>query len=299
MFRLFSWLISLFLVGMGLPAKAQQLLPPALNSFITEVPKLPAPLGQSRYYGATNASPAWVIAQWDIPGSRLSSFTKEEDGSLISHSEEANVQIKNGILTISQSGATLPCTHPGGKPREWDLFFAPSAQHFTPLIALSRLASLIQTATITVDGSILPGKACKVNLGDTLIAIVLIDREVHPAQVFFYQLELSQTCHSIPGGQNCSSDPNRAIYFSRSNPFGADEYEPLLGHPFLHNGKQIHFSENLLPRLKAIIEKGPAGMDHKISDWVVANAYYGQHIWGGVKLTSKWSNLKLTAKQNF
>lgn len=297
MFRPFSWLTALFLVFACLPSQAQELLPPALSSFTIEVPKLPASHGQPRYYGATKASPAWLIAQWDIPGQKLSSFTQTADGGLISHADEADVQIKNGTLTISQSGAVLPCTHPSGKPRESDLFFAPVAQHFMPLIALSSLASLTQTADITVNGTKLPGKACRVNMGDTLIAIVLVDHKVHPAQTFFYQLELSQICHVIPGGQNCNPEPTRAFYYFRTNPYGADEYEPMLGHPFFANGAKIHFSEDLLPRLNAIIRNGPPRMDHEISDWVVANAYYGQHIWGGVKLTSIWSNLQLVAKQ--
>ncbi len=82
----------------------------------------------------------------------------------------------------------LPCSHPGGKPRESDLFFAPSVRHFTPLLTLSSLRSLTQTADITVDGAILPSKTCKVNMGYALMAIVLVDQEVHPAQTFFINL---------------------------------------------------------------------------------------------------------------
>ncbi len=101
MFRLFSWLTALFMMFACLPSQAQELLPPALSTFKIEVPELPAATDQSRYYGDTSASPAWLIAQWDIPGRKLSSFASMADGSLISHADEADVQIKNGTLTIS------------------------------------------------------------------------------------------------------------------------------------------------------------------------------------------------------
>jgi hypothetical protein len=263
------------------------------------VPELPAAADQSRYYGDTSTSPAWQIAQWDIPGQKLSPFKPMSDGSLISHTDEADVQIKNGALTISQSGAILPCSYSGAKPRESDLFFAPSVRHFTPLLTLSSLRSLTQTADITVDGAILPNKTCKVNMGYALMAIVLVDQEVHPAQTFFYQLELSQVCHVIPGGLNCNKKYIRPFYYSRVNPYGADEYEPMLGQPFFANGANTHFSVNLLPRLKSIIANGPPGMDNNISHWVIANAYYGQHIWGGVTLTTRWSGLQLVAQPQF
>lgn len=276
------------------PAAAQQLLPP-FGSFAIETPQGPSPGHPVQLYGATSASPDWQVAQWIIPGGRLSPFTRRADGSLVSRAAEASVQITGDTLQISQTGAVLPCTL-GPKPRESDLFFAPTSKRFKPLLALSDLQALIQQADVTATGSVLPDPDCKVNMGYALLAIVLVDLHTHPAQTFFYQLELSKTCHSVPGGFNCGQRYTQPFYYSRVNPFGADEYMPLLGRNFLPNGVTEHLSIDLLPRLTAIIANGPPGLDHDPAHWLVATAYYGQHIWGGVTLTSRWSNVTLTAQ---
>ena len=296
MVRLLFCLSVVLLACTNQSSEAQNLLPSALNSFIVEVPNLPVLPGQSRYYGGTTTNPAWLVAQWGIVGQKLSPFVQLANGSLASYAGANSVKIKDSTLTINQNGSFLPCSYPSGKPHEFDLFFAPNEQHFASLYTLSSLASLTQIVDIKVNGASLSRKTCRVNMGYSLIGIVLIDQIAHPAQTFFYQLELSQVCHAVPNGQRCNISPTHAFYYFRTNPFGADEYEPMLGHPFFLNNTSIHFSANLLPRLKAIIQNGPPGLDHAISHWIVANAYYGQHIWGGVRLKTSWSNLKLIAR---
>lgn len=300
-----AWLVSLALLLTPWPAAAlgsssgsspHELLPKGFVSFAIESPHDTGDLGPSQrhFYGGTRASPSWIVAQWNMPGPALSPFLTVP-GGFRTHSDEAEVSVRGDVLQISQSGATLPCTHPGGRPLESDLFFAPASGHFTPEYRLSDLAALNQAARVTVSGAVLPDKVCKANMGFALVAIVLVDLQVHPAQTLFYQLELGRVCHAVPGGLNCFLTPRKTFYFSRTNPYGAGEFAPMLGRPYLADGVETRFFADLLPRLRAVIRNGPPGMDRDISHWLVTNAYYGQHIWGGVTLTTRWSGVTLTA----
>ncbi len=281
----------------ALPATAQSLLPP-FNGFALDEPPDPPPHGAPAHYGATAPQAAWVIAQWNIPGGKLSVFAPDGSGAFKADSTEAHVQVTPGAGTINfhQTGAVLPCSSSNGSPRESDLFFAPAGSRLVKLVPLEGLGGLQQQAVVTLQAAVLANAVCKVNLGYAVLAVTLVDRKVQPAQVFFYQLELSQLCQVPAGAPACPSAHSHMYYYGRKNPYGADDYLPLAGRPYLASGETARLSINLLPRLITALQDGPAGIDRDPSHWVVSSAYYGQHIWGKVELSTSWSDVKLTAR---
>ncbi len=296
MVRAICFAVLLAALAPALPAAAQNLLP-GFTGFTIDEPPDPPPPGGPRHYGATGADTPWVIAQWNIPGGALSPFAPAPDGSLTAAAAEAAVHVLPGhSVEISQTGAVLPCETMPGIPRESDLFIAPVHSQLARMgPALASFASLHQLVEVSVTASLLPQHVCRVNQGSALLAVILVDHAVKPAQSFFYQLALSQTCQPGLGGTPCPAQHHRMFYYFRNNPYGADDYLPMAGHAFIASSTPVHLDIDLLPRLKAAIAGGPSAMDKNLSHWVLASVYCGQHIWGGVTLRTSWSGYQLIA----
>lgn len=287
--------LTLLLLAPAPFAAAQNLLP-GFTGFGITAPPDPPPPGGSRHYGATAANTPWVVVQWNIPGGALSPFTRAADGSFTSQAAEASVHVQPGAsVRMAQNGAVLPCDDAKGQPRESDLFIQPAHAQLQTLLPLASLASLHQIVDVSAAGALLPGHACRVNQGSALIAIILVDHAVQPAQSFFYQLTLSQLCRAGPGAAPCVLVQQHGFYYFRNNPYGMDDYLPLAGHGFINSSTSVHLDIDLLPRLKSAIAGAPASMDKDLSHWVLASVYCGQHIWGKVTLQTSWSGYQLIA----
>lgn len=142
-------------------------------------------------------------------------------------------------------------------------------------------------------------KGCKVNLGSVIIGVIFRDIAVQPSQSIFYQFALGRVCGTnvkVPL-KPCLPDPGQQVVYADSNPFGNDDYLPLLHEPWLSNGHARDIEVDLLPRIKeAIATRYRGNIDRDLSHWVVGEVYPGQHIWGDVSMVSTWSNFHLFAE---
>lgn len=272
---------------------------------------------QPTYYGSSDAAPNWRIAQWSMPGNKLSPLaaTVAADGGTVlsASSTEASVSITLGAapaVQLHQDGSILPCDNANGKPRESDLFFSPGGFHepkpgvsgLTPAAlqspALAQLKSLVFSTSLSVkEGKAAHPKGCMVNQGGALIGVTLVNHAGPKPQTLFYQLQFSRICDQTDPrtAQMCHHISAHPAYWSKVNPFGGGDVLPALSVPMLASNQQRNLQLDLLPRLKQLIAEGPAAMDKDLSHWSVGNIYLGQHIWGDVSLESSWKNISLKA----
>jgi hypothetical protein len=212
------------------------------------------------------------------------------------------------IITLSQDGDVLPCVGPGGQPRESDLFLSPNRTandfdvpgYVSPLHAYSLTALQHLTVQATVSYTAEPAtksEVCGVAQGGALIAVILDNPVRH--QTLFYQLALTIVCGPQPAERlafcaKMRSEPWSNFFFTK-NPFGVDDRLPLLGQAFLAPGETRTIKADLLPRLIGFLKAGPLALDSDPSHWTIGGFYAGQNIWGGVKLTTHWSSVRLIA----
>ncbi|HEV2362717.1 MAG TPA: hypothetical protein VGS12_00815 [Caulobacteraceae bacterium] len=277
--------------------------PSAANGDIPTAPAAP------RTYGATGPGARWQIAQWNIPGPRLSPFQARGEGGYEARTAEATVRVGQGPsgrqVSLSQRGASLPCLG-FNRPRESDLFIQPIKDEqglgrtgLTPAAAhmpLTRMRRLMVIATVSASGGPSPvQKGCQASRGSGMIAVSLTNRA--SGQTFFYQLVINQVCspENRGGYPDCMPWLHKPSYWSRKNPFGVADTLPLLGRPYLRDGETRDLRLDILPRLKRFIEQGPPGIDTNLGDWQFGGAYIGQHIFGDVDLTTTWAGYRLVA----
>lgn len=292
-------------------AAPRSLLAP-FGNFAIRAPILPAVPAPPDYYATSGPDSGWQIAQWDIPGGRLSPFRTSREGArevLTAASPEATVRLVRGpgteSIALTQDGAVLPCLNAKGEPRESDLFFSPKDRTTpgpnaltTDPVPLASLRSLVLATTVTFRiGATARPKGCRVNQNMTLAAVVLNNRTVRPPQTFFYQLALAPSCgpDTVPRWQPCRPGGQAAWFYSTRKPFGADDYLPNLGEPFLKNGERRGLTVDMLPRIRALIESGPSAMDHDPRHWEIDTFYAGQAIWGDVRLSTNWERFQIVA----
>lgn len=303
--------VLLFAVIPCAQAAPQSLLAP-FGNFAIRAPVLPATPEPPDYYATSGPDPGWQIAQWDIPAGRLSPFRTSREGArevLTATSAEATVRLVRGpgteSVALKQDGAVLPCLTTKGDPRESDLFFAakdrttpgPKALTTGP-VPLASVRSLVLATTVTFRiGATARPKGCRVNQNMTLAAVVLNNRTVRPPQTFFYQLALAPSCgpDTVPRWQPCRIGGQAAWFYSTRKPFGADDYLPNLGEPYLKNGERRALTVDMLPRIRGLIESGPSAMDHDPQHWEIDNFYAGQAIWGDVRLSTTWERFQIVA----
>ncbi len=255
-------------------------------------------------YGATGPNPHWTIAQWNIPGQKLTPFARQDEAGQTEFNAtapEASVKVletADGMqVQLSQDGAQLPCDNPGNRPRESDLFIGskiiPAQFEKTPLSQMTALRQIVWVASTGAPTN--PPKNCSLNAGAGIISVVLADKAVHPAQIFFYQLDVSEVCREEPGSRSCNRSHNDLAYYAKTNPFGVGDYLPILGTSYAA-GSLKKIDVDILPRLAKAISEGPPALDHDLSHWRVGGVYGGQLIWGDVKLTTTWRGYRLVAE---
>lgn len=263
-------------------------------------------------YGATAPNPTWSIAQWSIPGGKLSPFGAVSPSVLQARAPEAEVTVVRGngpeTIGLKQDGALLPCLG-NGQPRESDLFLGPNGDNLrnvrpgmtlarpkTPsLTAMTRLRMRVRTGASFARAQ--SDKGCVVNQAGSLIGVVLSNLAAKPPQTMFYQLILSRFCGGGPPERLklCHARATGLQPYFTKNPFGANDHLPLAGQPYLSPGEIRVIDMDILPRLKLAIETGPGEIDRDPSHWVVGGIYLGQNIWGDVRAESSWSDFRLTA----
>lgn len=280
-------------------------LVPPFGDFALRDPAEPVRPGAPNFYAATGPDAGWQIAQWNIPGGRLSPFTVSHSGGveiLTSKSPEATIRITRGpkgeAIELTQDGAVLPCTDKHGSPRESDLAFGPNTL-IARDIPLAKLQSLMLTTTVRVwYGMTTHPKGCAVNQGAALVSVVLNNLSKRPPQTLFYKFSLNPLCGpgTVSRVRSCEDWTKRPGFYFVHSPFGVDDWLPLLGKRYLSPGERRTIRLDLLPRLRQLIASGPEEMDHAPSHWVIDSAYVGQHIWGDFKLSSAWESYDLIAK---
>ena len=309
--RLIAAGLAIFCGAWPTRAAPLSLLSP-LDDFALRDPAEAVRPGSPVFYDATGPDAGWHIVQWDIPGGRLPPFLRFKSGDvevMDSAAPEASVRIvrspRRQAIELAQRGEVLPCTDRHGAPRESDLFFgpkdraAPGAHALTtgPL-SLGKIKSLVLTTTVSVRYRVAAfRKGCTVNQGAAIVAIILNNLTSHPPQTLFYKISLNAPCGPGPVARvrTCRAGTKAAGFYFKRNPFGVDDWLPLLGQPFLAAGERRGIALDLLPRLRQLIVSGPGDMDHDPTHWAVDNAYAGQHIWGDFRLASTWEGFQLLA----
>lgn len=310
--RLIGGVLLMSCAACPVHAAPLELLAP-FGDFALRDPVEPTQPGPPVLYDATGHEAGWHIVQWDIPGGRLSPFSRSKsDGVEVidSAAPEAAVRIVRGprrqTIKLVQDGAVLPCTNKDGAPRESDLFFGPKDRSApgpnalrTGPIPLAKVRSLVLATIASVHyGTTAFPKGCSVNQGTAVAALVLNNPSRHPAQTLFYKISLNPPCGPGPSDRvrACLAGTRAAGFYFKRNPFGVDDWLPLLGQPFLAKGERREITIDLLPRLRQLIALGPEQMDHDPAHWVVDNVYAGQHIWGDFRLESTWERFQLLAE---
>jgi hypothetical protein len=305
-------LLACWALGLASPAVAASLPVFApMSGFSLLAPDYPPPPGGPRPYAQTSGPLQWSVGPWGSPGGSMPPFTQGSDG-FATAAPSAGVRVTQDAsgtaLYLSQNGAPLACTKHGG-PQEFDLFAEPNGAHVkpprrggympgvlgTPITALSQL-QLSATLAIT-QGLATTRKHCAANFADTEFAVILIDTAVSPHQILFYQLLFSHLCGQAADIRlsACGKPRNAMEYYARKSPFGANDFLPLLGQPWVENNVPAQINVDLLPRLLAVVTNGPAAMDHDAADWTLGSIYLGQSIYGDTQLSSRWENVSLTA----
>ncbi|MEA1673537.1 hypothetical protein [Nitrospirillum sp. BR 11163] len=297
-------------------AKDVDLLAPHWDFSLRESPDPPAPQGPAAY-ASTVPGATWNFVAWNIPGGDLSPFTRQTSGTktvFSSTAREASVtvtQVKGATYAtykLTQDGTVLPCQGPDGQPRESDLFASPNDKVKPPhesigmmadgKYALTDLDHLFSDTDVRIKyGNLKTTKGCAVSQGGPLISVVLNNPTSH--QTLFYQLALGMICGPQPEDRqrfcNDMVTKPRTDYFFIKDPFGVDDFLPLLGQPFLKSGERRDVRVDILPRLLKLIAEAPAGMDRRPENWRVGHYYNGQHIWGDITLESEWTTARLIA----
>ncbi len=285
--------------------------------FVLLDPQSPPPPGGPFPYASTGGTPTWGISSWDIPGGKLPPFLTGPAGMNIlftSSAAESSVKIAHtpsglAVYQLFQNGAALPCEE-GGAPRESDLFASPNGYGTKPPAgsglllapdqapALTGLAQLVSSATVMLQyANAVPSKVCPVSQGAPLVSVILNNLTAH--QTLFYQLALSNVCGPQPRARArlCEAwgTHARSSYFFQRNPFGVDDALPAFNQPWLANNETRTISIDLLPHLIKFVANGPPKMDHNPAHWSVGSYYNGQHIWGGLTMTTTWEDVSLVA----
>lgn len=292
-----------------------------MSGFSLLEPTYPAPPGGPVAYSQTDGALEWSVGPWGSPGGRMPPFKATQDGqgnSIFStHSAGAGVIVTRGLagttLDLEQNGQMLACNDAAGHPQEFDLFAEPNGAGVkSPRLAglfpagfskqpLSTLSHLYLSANVTMQESLADSrKHCQVNIANTQFSVILINDVSEPNQVFFYQLLFSRFCGAAPTIKlnSCGMEKKKIEQYSPKNPYGADDFLPLLGMAWLEKGQKTSIQADLLPRLKQAISTGPAGLDKDITHWHIGSVYLGQIIYGDLTLRSSWRDVSLLAETN-
>jgi hypothetical protein len=252
------------------------------------------PLAQrGELYGAARDSAAWHVAQWNNPGGDVADF---KDGRAAN--DGLAVEIDRGAephFKILQNGEQLHCEE-NGRPLEFDGFLGsntrennptlPSAEHGDMRsVPLSRLSSLTQQISLKLNqASLVGGTPCAFSKSLSIVCVVFTNKQ--SKQVFFYQIALY--------GFNVNP---KSFWWAKGKPngrFGFNQVTDLAASPWAV-GDDRKLKLDILPAVQSLITTSGVGIDPNLDNWFLSAAYFGNTLYGQVRLETEWSSYSLQA----
>jgi hypothetical protein len=252
------------------------------------------PLAQrGELYGAGRDAAAWHVAQWNNPAGDVGDF---KDGRAAN--DGLAVEIDRGAephFKISQNGERLRC-EANGTPLEFDGFIGsntkdnnpnlPSAEHGEMhSVPLSKLGSLTQEISLKVNqANLISSSGCAFSKSLSIVTVVFTNKQAK--QVFFYQIALY--------GFNVNP---KSFWWARGRPngrFGFNQVTDLAAKPWAV-GDNRRFKLDILPAVQGLIARSGVGIDPNLDNWFLSAAYFGNTLYGQVRLETEWSSYRLEA----
>jgi hypothetical protein len=242
-------------------------------------------------YGAARDQAAWHVAQWNNPGGDVADFN---DGRAAS--DGLVVEIDHGAephFKISQNGDQLRCEG-NGTPLEFDGFLGtnttannpglPSAEHGdVRSVPISKLGSLTQEISLKLNQANLVGSPrCAVSKSLSIVCVVFTNKAAR--QVFFYQIALY--------GFNVNP---KSFWWAKGRPngrFGFNQVTDLAAKPWVV-GDNRKLKLDILPAVQSLITTSGVGIDSNLENWFLSAAYFGNTLYGQVRLETEWSSYRL------
>ena len=252
------------------------------------------PLAQhGQLYGAARDSAAWHVAQWNNPGGDVADF---KDGRAVN--DGLAVEIDGGAephFKIMQNGEQLRCEG-NGSPLEFDGFIGsntrdnnpslPSAEHGEMRsVPLSKLNSLSQEISLKLNqANLIDSSRCAVSKSLSIVTVVFTNKQAR--QVFFYQIALY--------GFNVSP---KSFWWAKGRPngrFGYNQVTDIAARPWVV-GDSRKLKLDILPAVQSLITASGVGIDPNLDNWFLSAAYFGNTLYGQVRLETEWSSYRLDA----
>lgn len=253
------------------------------------------PLAQhGELYGAARSSAAWHLSQWNNPSGDIADFS----GSRAAN-DSLTVEVAHGAephFKIMQSGEGLRCEGGAGSPLEFDGFIGtntkannpglPSAEHGDiRALPISKLGSLVQDMTLKVNQAALVGSSrCAVSKSLSIVCVVFTNTDAK--QVFFYQIALY--------GFNLNP---KSFWWAKGRPngrFGFNQVTDIAARPWTM-GDSRSLRLDILPAVASLITTSGVGIDPNLDHWFLSAAYFGNTLYGQVRLDTEWSSYRLDA----
>ena len=239
-----------------------------------------------------------------------------------------NVSFSSGTysMSVTENSVGLPCTR-NNVAAEYDVFMGPNTYDMgTNVVSGIGTAYkvhpedapyLSQMAALTVSGQAVIGSvsqsvtpaSCSVNHGDVIYGFTIVNRTAN--QQISYALTLGHLCLPGPDYQSCTYEATKTLpvwYKAGALPAITDNptsfssgitFIPYGGVatnlPLDGPGTATLTSVNFLPRLEAVIQNNPYGLDTNISHWQMGAPLYGTNIWGDSAITTTWYGLNPAA----
>ena len=252
------------------------------------------PLAQhGELYGAARGAAAWHVAQWNNPGGDVGDF---KDGRAAN--DGFAVEIDGGAeprFKILQSGEQLRCDE-NGRPLEFDGFIGsntrdnnpglPSAEHGEMRsVPLSKLGSLTQEISLKVNqANLISSSGCAFSKSLSIVTVVFTNKQAK--QAFFYQI--------VVYGFNL--DP-KSFWWAKGRPngrYGFNQVTDLAAKPWAV-GDNRKLKLDILPAVQSLIAASGVGIDPNLDNWFLSAAYFGNTLYGQVRLETEWSSYRLEA----
>jgi hypothetical protein len=252
------------------------------------------PLAQhGELYGAARDQAAWHVAQWNNPSGDVADFKDGRavnDGLAVEIDRSAEPHFK-----ILQNGEQLRCDG-NGTPLEFDGFIGsntrdnnpnlPSAEHGDMRsVPLSKLGSLTQEISLKLNqADLVGGPRCAVSKSLSIVCVVFTNKQAK--QVFFYQIALY--------GFNLNP---KSFWWAKGRPngrFGFNQLTEIAAKPW-GVGDARKLKLDILPAVQSLITTSGVGIDPNLDNWFLSAAYFGNTLYGQVRLDTEWSSYRLDA----
>jgi hypothetical protein len=251
------------------------------------------PLAQhGELYGAARAQSAWHVSQWNNPSGDIADF---KDGRAAN--DGLTVEISRGAephFKILQNGEQLGCEG-HATPLEFDGFIGantsandpglPSAEHGDMRsVPLSKLGSLTQQISLKLNQANVVGSRCAVSKSLSIVCVVFTNKQ--SKQTFFYQIALY--------GFNVNP---KSFWWAKGKPngrFGYNQVTDIAARPWTL-GDSRKLTLDILPAVQSLITTSGVGIDPNLDNWFLSAAYFGNTLYGQVRLETEWSSYSLEA----